>query len=247
MIDFPGHDTSVAGLNLTCLARQGFDSEAFGLDFHRVIRFSYPDLTREVGLLRPPFMADAKLPVRDIAGAKALQAIGFRKICVQPTFVLELGGPPSVLSEAEPIALVDLTPEDLEAHAANFIYSRFGLDPQITEAERIAHQRKWLVNTMASPDIRKILGLGSQPGVRAFVSFKVREGQAAIDLVSVLDPGRGMGSSLMARLKTWAASSGLSRIEVTTESENMPACLFYQKNGFRLARATVAFHLRREA
>jgi GNAT superfamily N-acetyltransferase len=231
-------------LNLTCLARQSFDSEAFGLDFYRVTRFCYPDLSRDLASLTVPFMADAKLPAQDIAGSKALQAVGFRKVCVQATFALELAGWPSSPAAPEPSGRVDLPPELIWAHAANFPFSRFGLDPQVTDAERIAHQRKWLANSMASPDILKFIEGGDE---RAFVSFKVREEVAAIDLVSVLDPGRGLGSSLLGRLTAWAVSRGLARIEVTTESENIAACLFYQKNGFRLARAAVAFHLRGEA
>jgi len=94
---------------------------------------------------------------------------------------------------------------------------------------------------MASPDILVFREQG------AFVSFKIREGTVVIDLVSALSSSRGRGSLLLERLKAWAAGQGHSRIEVTTESENIPACLFYQKNGYRLDRANVAFHLRVQA
>ena len=225
-------------MDLTCLARQGFDSEAFGLDYYRVIHFDYDALARESLALTPPFMIDAKLPAQDIAGSKDLQNIGFRKICVQPTYVLELSGNPGVAA-GEPQGKVDMAQAELGAHAANFPFSRFGLDPRVTDAERITHQRKWLVNTMSADDILKFLEQG------AFVSFKIREGAVVIDLVSALASARGKGSLLIGRLKAWAAHTGHSRIEVTTECENIPAGLFYQKNGFRLDRAVAAFHMRR--
>lgn len=225
-------------MDLTCLARQGFDSEAFGLNYYRVVHFDYDALAREFSALTPPFMIDAKLPAQDIAGSKCLQDLGFRKVCVQPTYVLELTGTPGV-AVGEPLGKVDMAQADLKAHAANFPFSRFGLDPQVTDAERIAHQRMWLVNTMASNDILKFVEQS------AFVSFRTREGAVVIDLVSALASARGKGSLLLGRLKAWAAFKGYSHIEVTTECENILACLFYQKNGFRLDRAVAAFHIRR--
>lgn len=228
---------------LTCLVRQSFDSEAFGLDFYRVATPDREALARDLATLGAPgipFMADAKLPAQDIEGSKQLQRLGFRKICVQPTFVLPLRGMRGA-AVGEPQAVVDMPREELAAHAANFTYSRFGLDPDVTQSERQVHQERWLANSMASPDILVFREQG------AFVSFKIREGAVVIDLVSALASSRGRGSLLLERLKTWAAGQGHSRIEVTTESENIPACLFYQKNGYRLDRACVVFHLRAQA
>lgn len=224
-------------MELTCLARQDFDSQAFGLDYYRVVRFEYPALARELASLRGAFMADAKLPARDIGGAKALMGLGFRKVCVQPTYALDLSGAAGVAA-GEPSEQAELLPEELDAHAANFPFSRFGLDHLVADAQRIAHQRKWIGNSMSSRGVLKFL----EPG--AFVSFKVRDDAAVIDLISVLPSARGRGSLLLGRLRAWAASKGLARVAVTTESENVPACLFYQKNDYRLEGAAVAFHLR---
>jgi GNAT superfamily N-acetyltransferase len=225
-------------MTLTCLTRQDFDSEAFGLDYYRVTQFDYVALSGELASLPTPFMADAKLPAQDIDGSKQLQKIGFCKVCVQPTFVADLSGM-SGTAAGEPQGAVELHQPELDAHAANFPFNRFGLDPQITEDERVEHQRRWISNSMASDKILKFMEQG------AFVSFKLRESEVVIDLVSALPSARGRGSLLLGRLKTWAAFKGYTRIEVTTESENVPACLFYEKNGFRLAGAAVAFHMRR--
>jgi len=225
-------------VTLACLARQDFDSQAFNVDYYRVVRFEPEPLGRELEALAGPFMADAKLDAQDIEGSKTLQRLGFRKICVQPSFALDLSGARGA-AVGEPQGAVELPEAELAAHAANFPFSRFGLDPWIAEAERVRHQARWLANTMASADILKFTDHG------AFVSFKIRDHAAVIDLISVLPAARGRGSLLLGRLKAWAAARGLGRVEVTTESENIPACLFYQKNGFRLARASVALHLRR--
>jgi len=226
-------------VTLTCLVRQDFDSQAFNVDYYRAVRFEPEPLGRELAALAGPYMADAKLEAQDIEGSKTLQRLGFRKICVQPTFALDLSGARGA-AVGEPQGVTELPEADLAAHAANFPYSRFGLDPWIGEDQRVRHQARWIANSLASPDILKFTEHG------AFVSFKLRDHAAVIDLISVLPAARGRGSLLLGRLKAWAAARGLKRVEVTTESENIPACLFYQKNGYCLERASVALHLRRD-
>jgi len=226
-----------------CLARQEFDSAAFGLDFYRVTRNDFQALARQLARLRDggkPFMADAKLPAQDVEGAKALLRLGFAKVCTQVTFSRDLSGVAAVAS-GEPVGPAALPDAELDAHATNFPFSRFGLDPQVSLEERVRHQRMWVVNTMRSGEVLKFM----EPG--GFVSFRRRGETVAIDLVSVLPQARGRGSLLLGRLTGWAAGQGVKNIEVTTEAENLTACLFYQKNGFRLAGAAIAFHMRRGA
>jgi len=225
-------------MDLTCLTRQEFDSDVFGLDFYRVTRLDPEILGRELSLLPVPFMADAKTPAQDIDGTKSLMRLGFRKVCTQPTYRLDLSNV-SKAASGEPSEATEISADELAAHAANFPYSRFGLDPDVADHERLSHQKRWLTNTMASAGIFKFV----EPG--AFVSFKLRDNAAVIDLISVLPRARGRGSLLLGRLRAWAASKGLARIEVTTESENITACLFYQKNGYHLDRVAAAFHMRK--
>lgn len=225
-------------MDLTCLARQGFDSDIFGLDYYRTVRFEYATLAREIESLTGPFMADAKLPAHDIEGAKALMRMGFLKVSVQPFFVFDLSGTPGAPS-GDPEGRVDIDPVELDAHAANFPFCRFGLDPHVTEQERIAHQRAWLANTLKSEDILKF----REPG--AFLSFRIRGDVVAVDLLSAVGPMRGRASLILNRMKSWAAFHGYKRLELTTEDENIPACLLWQKHGFKLEKASVAFHLRK--
>ena len=126
-------------MDMECLVRQQFDSDALGLDFHRVVRIDAEALTRELALLPRPFMADAKTAAPDIEAAKTLMRLGFRKMCVQPTFSLDLGGAAGAAS-GEPVRSTSLSGAELDAHAANFPFSRFGLDPDVPEQARVAHQ-----------------------------------------------------------------------------------------------------------
>jgi ribosomal protein S18 acetylase RimI-like enzyme len=46
--------------------------------------------------------------------------------------------------------------------------------------------------------------------------------------------GQGIGSELMGRVKEWAQEKGLRAIILETQTNNWPACRFYQRFGFRL-------------
>jgi ribosomal protein S18 acetylase RimI-like enzyme len=46
--------------------------------------------------------------------------------------------------------------------------------------------------------------------------------------------GRGVGSALARAVERWAMSRGCRQIKVETQNVNVPACLFYQRQGFVL-------------
>lgn len=215
-------------MTFACLARQAFDSEAFGVDFFRVTRLDLPVLARELETLRrlPRVMADARIPASDRKADLFFQGQGFRKVCVQ----LQYAAPvlPAMAEGPDPDDTVDnrLPAEAVARHVDNLVYDRFNLDAAVPQAGRDRFQAAWIANSLASCDIRKVYSGES------FVSFKVREATAVVDIVSVLTPGQGVGSALMGRVFTAAARLGLTLVVVTTEAENEPACRMYQKNGF---------------
>lgn len=244
-------------MSAPCLILQVFDSEVFGLPYYRMTRYDPTALADELDILnrehggaagQPPvsgvssaaakFMADAKLPAEQVDEAKALMGLGFRKVCVQAHFAMDIAAhPPRTPNVEKPSGAVAAAPEVLDMHAANLRRSRFGLDPLLPEALRFAHQRQWLANIMASDTVLKFFA------GNGFVSFTVRNATVAVDLFSVPEQRQGHGSILLDRLKGWCAHQGIPRLLVTTECENTPACLFYEKNGFRLAGTSTVFHL----
>jgi GNAT superfamily N-acetyltransferase len=49
--------------------------------------------------------------------------------------------------------------------------------------------------------------------------------------------GRGIGRSLLAECERWGIERGARWLEVETQSVNVPACRFYERNGFELRSA----------
>lgn len=225
-------------MKFTCLTRQAFDSEAFGLDFYRVTHLDFPVLERELAALRrlPRVMADARIAASDRPADLFFQLQGFRKVCVQLQYAAPVA--PAMAEGPEPGDTVEnrLPPEAVARHVDNLVYDRFNLDAAAPKAGRDRFQAAWIANSLTSPDIRKVYAGES------FVSFKVEGATAVVDIVSVLAHGQGIGSSLMARVFCAAARLGLTLLVVTTEAENEPACRMYQKNGFAPRAHFSRFH-----
>lgn len=74
-----------------------------------------------------------------------------------------------------------------------------------------------------------------------FCTYAEVERAVSIDLVSVLEGGRGIGSRMLAALVDRSRERGLRSITVVAECENRPARL-YLKVGFRPSRFTTVPH-----
>jgi GNAT superfamily N-acetyltransferase len=212
-----------------CLTRQPFDSDVFGLDFYRVTRWDdHSALAGDLARLRqmPRVMADARIAAADRDADLFFQRNGFRKVTIQLRFAAPV--PPGMAEGPEPGDTTEgrLSPQAIARHVDNLVYDRFNLDAAVPKAGRDRFQTAWIGNSMASPAIRKVYDGES------FVSFKIDGPEAVVDVVSVLRRRQGVGSALLVRVFRAAARLGLSRLVVTTEAENEPACRLYQKNGF---------------
>jgi len=220
-----------------CIERQAFDSDAFGIPFHRVVRFDPDGVVGETKRLEAagPHVIDAKLPAEDLENAFLLQRAGFRRICTQFELVHDLEEPLSRAIGIEFSDRLELPDELLWEHARNFVYDRFSMDPLLPPEGGRTLYRRWIGNSLTGR--RRVVHDG-----RNFCTYAEGDGRVSIDLVSVLDGGRGIGSRLMAALVGLARERGAGSIVVVTECENRPAWSLYLKCGFRVSRFMSVFH-----
>ncbi len=226
-------------MEFTCLTRQGFDSEAFGCDFYRVTCCDYAALADELARLRAlpgPVMADARVAAADREADLFFQGQGFRKVTVQLRFAGRID--PALAHGPDPGDTAEnrLTPREAARHVDNLRYDRFNLDAHAPKAGRDRFQAAWIANSLASPAIRKVYDGAS------FVSFKYDGPEAVVDIVSVLEHRRGVGTALLRRVAAAAARAGRERLVVTTEAENEPACRLYAKCGLAAEAHFSRFH-----
>ncbi len=85
---------------------------------------------------------------------------------------------------------------------------------------------------------KRVASLGSN-----LCTFAQKGDSVVIDLVSILEPRRGIGARVISAVTAAAAAAGARSVRVVTECENTPAWSLYQKCGFRPVLYTAAFHL----
>jgi GNAT superfamily N-acetyltransferase len=229
----------VAEQDLTqCLVPVDFDTQAFGFPFYRVVRFDEERLTRDLDTLRDlrPFAADAKVAADDVAGTHALLRLGFRKVCMQVTLERDPAGAIEGDSEVRITDRLDLDNEALWRHARNFSRDRFSLDPLLPAVGRHRLYYQWFRNSLGGA--KRVASLGPN-----LCTFAHKGDSVAIDLVSILEPRRGIGARIISVVTAAAAVAGARSVRVVTECENTAAWSLYQKSGFRPVLYTAAFHL----
>ena len=220
------------------LEHSTFDTQAFGWPTF-VLRAGQRNLDEIIDeipdrLAKGQFLI-AKLPADDVAGTRAMLAAGMRKVCVQIELIRDLHAPSTSTPPSAPSDRVAFDQSTIRAHAGNFRFDRLSVDPAITEAQRLAFYQAWVEN---STDGRMgVLSEGS-----AFLSYKSTGSALHIDLLSVLEAGRGTASRLLAKLEKRAEDSGLSLIEVVTETENRRAVAVYMRAGYAIRKFISVFH-----
>ena len=224
------------------LVESTFDSEFLELACWRLeLPIEEADLEALAGKRRRgQLFADAKLPSSDLAGARRLLESGFIKICVKIELHHDLRGPADDYGmSAGAVIAVDRLPlsaADIEAHAANFVTSRFRQDPRIPEVRARRLYVRWVANSLSGR--KRAVAIG-----RNFCSFEDDYGVRTIDLLSVLEKRRGHAKHLLSELLADARRTGLREVHAVTEVENAAALSTYRSVGFEMFGFFTCFHL----
>ena len=110
------------------------------------------------------------------------------------------------------------------------------MDPLLPAEGRLRLYQQWFRNSLGG--MKQTASLG--PNVCTFLRM---ENTVKIDLLSILEPGRGIGLRLVSAVVTASRASGAECVRVVTECENPAACNVYQKAGFGKPAYTAVFHL----
>lgn len=222
-----------------CLTPVEFESRAFGFPYYRVTRFDERQLGEELAALAEvrPMAADFKTSADDAGTSHGLTRLGFRRVCMQITLRHDLKTLPAQHGPDVRIAdRLTLADDTIWAHARNFTRDRFSLDPLLPSCGRQRLYFQWFRNSLGGA--RQVAYTG--PHV---CTFAHKGDTVTIDLVSILEPRRGHGSSLVAAVLAHARQAGASSVVVTTECENTGAWSLYQAQGFVPVKYTSVFHL----
>lgn len=214
---------------MTCVSQQAFDTEIFGLPFHRVVDLDEAGLERELPplLRRKPIMIDAKVPASRSDLARLLIGLGFRAVCTQVELIHDLAKLPATTARVDIGPRVDFDGATLRAHLRNFRADRFARDPLIVQAEHDKLYERWIGNSLSGR--MQIATAG-----RNFCTFKPERNGLVIDLLSILDKRQGIGRDLVCAVLGEAVRQRKQSVAVVTECGNEAAWRLYLGCGFRI-------------
>ena len=225
---------------LEALTYLPFDSEVFGFPFFRLSADAGDSLSRDLEVLRnlnlAAFGCDAKTAPTDDSSVIQLQKEGFIHVCDQITYDISPASP-TFLPEVKAVELMHMDAEEISFHADNFRDDRLSLDSRIPEATIKRFYTKWIANSFSFPG-KTIYSLQS-----GLCITHLKQDVLKIDLVSVLEKSKGVGSQLIGHTLAQASRAKISRVEVTTESHNAGAIKVYTRNGFQEKTRLSCLHL----
>jgi len=185
---------------------------------------------------REPIFADLKVAASDLETAHQALQRSFRKICTQVELTHEL-------AQIEPVEEVffsdclELTDAQRRAHAEHFRACRFRQDPLIPTHVAVDLYAAWIANSLRGG--KRVAALGIN-----FCSFVDANGIRHIDLLSVIDEGRGYGTRLLKAVAHDAKLSKLDEVRVTTEIENEASMKAYKAAAFDIGSFSSVFHFK---
>ena len=217
---------------------QQFDTDAFGVPFYRVTNWRSTDLKSDISMLvgAPPVIVDAKLPAEDIETSACLTKLGFSKVCTQIELFHALDGPQRAPERSKIRATVVFPEAVIRAHVAHFAFDRFALDINLPAGGHDTLYERWMRNSLEGGRCSIALRENN------FITFRDAPASVKIDLVSVLDKGRGIATDLLNAILCHARERKARHVEVVTECENLPAVRLYLKAGFKPSRFYSVFH-----
>ncbi|AKP52430.1 GNAT family N-acetyltransferase [Cyclobacterium amurskyense] len=133
----------------------------------------------------------------------------------------------------------------IELALASGIYSRYNIDSNFNNNEYTKLYTRWILNSINKEIAFEVLIALENKQILGFITIgKINSDLADIGLIAVHPDarGRGIGTELINSAIEMAKSKNFKRIQVVTQSENIPACNLYQKANFKEIDITNIYH-----
>ena len=235
--------------------RDNFDSQLLGCNAYKLWLYDPVRDEHEITACLEGKAADAVFCFTNFhhANFRALQALGFDLISVRNTYEKSIKS--ELVSKSDSrydfelvrasAARDHIRPVDLDVLADVIgATSRYYKDARIAQDKAHAVYVTWLNNSIFNGyALDSILAFQGERLV-GIHTVKVKNGVGVIDLIGVVPDlqNAGVGQTLLNAGIDVMREHGASKVEVTTENENVPGSRFYQKNGFRLASVMLVWH-----
>ncbi len=114
-------------------------------------------------------------------------------------------------------------------------YSRFKLDPNFSLDEFQRMYNQWIENSILKKNAKDLWVYEESEIIKGIISFDVDDNITKIGLLGVLPQfqGQGIGNKLLKSVENWCFSQKITELQIPTQSENKPACIFYDSKGYK--------------
>ncbi len=178
---------------------------------------------------------------------RAAEAAGYRLVDLPVELTTPIAGAttatlPRAVQYGQKSQLVEL--QGLTKGA--FMYSRFYSDPGFPEEGCDRLYAAWIARSLDSEKEAILVILGKEGNPVAFttlVSSETALGRIGLLAVSAQYRRAGLGHDLVAGAKSLCAERGHTVLCVTTQRANEGAMALYEREGFRISREDVWYHL----
>lgn len=239
--------------------RDNFDSQLLGLNAFKLWLYDPVRDADEITACLEGKAADAVFCFTNFhhANFRALQALGFDLISVRNTYempiasLIVVSGISEILEVAGVALLRASVARDriLPAHLAVLAdvigaTSRYYKDQRIAPQKAHAVYTTWLNNSVFNGYAAESILAFQGSRLVGIHTVKVKNDIGVIDLIGVTPDmqGSGVGRALLDAGIDAMRERGATRVEVTTENENIQGSRFYQKQGFKLASMMTVWH-----
>ena len=233
--------------------RDNFDSQLLGLNAYKLWLYEPVRDISDITACLEGKAADAVFCFTDFhhANFRALQALDFDLISVRNTYERSIGQTfevseiPEVSLARASVAKERIQPFDLEALADVIgATSRYYKDARIAHEKAHAVYTTWLNNSVFNGYAAESILAFQGSRLVGIHTVKVKNDIGVIDLIGVTPDmqGTGVGQALLKVGIEVMREKGATKVEVTTENENVQGSRFYQKYGFKLASMMVVWH-----
>lgn len=123
-------------------------------------------------------------------------------------------------------------------------YSRFKLDKKFKDEEFKKLYKVWIDNSLENNFATDVLVYIEKNKLGGFVTYKINDNYATIGLIAVStdQQGKGIGRKLIQFVETKLIESNILSLRIPTQKENIEACSFYEKLGYKITESTIIKH-----
>jgi len=227
-----------------------WDSRFFGIKIAKVNRFNSEDelsyILNEITQLQIKLLYFFVEP-NDIFSNLLLKKLNANLVDEKLTYILDIKN--IIVTEnnqhVKPYWDNELTEELKRISIQTSEFSRFRVDKRIGDELCDKLYLEWINNAVNKVFNDSLYVYSENSTIEGLVSLKNMPNSGSISLIGVDNKSRGknIGTLLIKKAIAHYLELGFSKLEVVTQKANIPACKFYEKNGFIIKSINNIYHL----